>query len=67
MLLAEAVNRTYFVDLSAYPRWLVVLAGTLLLALLIWIGMKILKMALWVLFFVVLIGGVLWAAWLLAN
>ena len=66
MLLAqttEVASRTYFFDLSAYPRWLVVLVGTLILALLIWIGMKVLKVALWVLFFVILVGGIAWAGW----
>ena len=62
-MLAEVVGKTYFVDLSAYPRWLVVLAGTLIAALVIWIGMKVLKVALWLLFFAVLIGGFAWAVW----
>jgi hypothetical protein len=67
MSFAEAVTRSYFVDLSAWPRWLVVLVGTLVLALLIWIGMKLLKVALWLLFFAVLIGGFFWSMWLLFN
>ena len=67
MLLADVVTRTYFVDPSAYPKWLVVLVGTLLAALVIWITMKLLKWALWLLFFAVLVGGVLWTAFLLVN
>jgi hypothetical protein len=67
MFLAEVVTKSYFIDLSDWPRWLVVLVGTLVLALLIWIGMKLLKVALWLLFFAVLIGGCLWATWLLFN
>ena len=69
MLLAQAteVSKTYFFDLSGYPRWLVVLVATLILALVIWIGMKLLKVALWLLFFVVLIGGIAWAMWLLLQ
>ena len=63
MLFAEVVTKSYFVDLSAYPRWLVILGGTLILALVIWIGMKMLKVALWLLFFGVLIGGLAWMAW----
>jgi hypothetical protein len=63
MLLAEVVSRTYFFDLSGYPRWLVILGGTLVLALVIWIGMKLLKVALWLLFFGVLIGGFAWMTW----
>jgi hypothetical protein len=62
---AEVVTKTVFVDLSAYPRWLVVLVGTLIAALAIWILMKLLKWALWLLFFAVLVGGVFWAMWLL--
>lgn len=64
---SEVVTKTYFLDLSAYPQWLVVLVGTLLAALAIWILMKVLKWTLWLLFFAVLIGGTLWAAWLLVN
>src|SRR6187399_1355352 len=41
MSFTEAVIRSYFIDLSAWPRWLVVLVGTFVLALLIWIGMKL--------------------------
>jgi hypothetical protein len=67
VLLAEATTKTFFIDLSAYPQWLVVLGGTLALALGIWIMMKLLKWTLWLLFFVVLIGGVAWAGWLLIQ
>ena len=67
MLLAEVVTKTFFVDLSAYPKWLVVLVGSLAAALIIWLAMKLLKWTLWLLFFVVLIGGVLWAGYLLIN
>lgn len=65
--MAEIVSRTYFIDLDAYPRWLVVLVGTLLAALLVWIAMKVLKLALWLLFYGVLIGGTAYAVWLLFN
>jgi len=67
VLFADVVSNTYFVDLSAYPKWLVVLLGTLAAALVIWIVMKLLKWTLWLLFFGVLIGGVLWTAFLLVN
>jgi hypothetical protein len=67
VLLAAVVTKTYFFDLSAYPRWLVVLVGTLVAALVIWILMKLLKWTLWLLLFGVLIGGVLWAIWLLFH
>lgn len=67
VLLAAVVSRTYSLDLSAYPRWLVVLVGTLVAALVIWISMKLLKWTLWFIFFVVLIGGTCWAIWLLLQ
>lgn len=60
-------QHTTTIDLSSWPRWLVVLCATLVLALVIWIGMKLLKVALWLLFFIVLIGGICWAAWLLLQ
>ena len=66
-MLAAAVNQTFFLDLSAYPRWVVVLVGTLVAALLIWILMKLLKWTLWLLLFVVLFGGIGWAVWLLVH
>jgi hypothetical protein len=65
--LAEVVTRSYFIDLSAYPRWLVVLVGTLIAALIIWILMKVLKWALWLLFFAVLAGGLFWTGYLLVR
>ncbi len=65
--LAEVVTRTYEFDLSAYPRWLVVLVGTCAAALLIWVLMKVLKFTLWLLFFAVLVTGVSWAVWLLIH
>jgi hypothetical protein len=67
VLLAEVVTNTYVLDLSAYPRWLVVLVGTLVVALAIWILIKVLKLALWLLFFAVLFGGFFWAGVLLVQ
>jgi hypothetical protein len=64
---AEVVTKTVFVDLSAYPRWLVVFVGTLVAVLVIWIMMKLLKWTLWLLLFAVLIGGVAWAGYLLLQ
>lgn len=67
VLFAQVVTESYFVDLSAYPKWLVVLVGTFAAVLVIWIMMKLLKWALWFLLFVVLVGGVLWSGYLLVN
>jgi hypothetical protein len=65
--LAEIVTKTWFVDLDGYPPWLVVFVATLVVALLIWIAIKVLKLALWLLFFGVLFGGTGYALWLLVN
>ena len=46
---------------------LVVLGGSFALALLIWILMKLMKLALWLAFYGVLIGGIAWAGWLLLH
>lgn len=67
VLFAADLVKTYSFDLSAWPPWLVVLGGTLLLVLAIWITMKVLKWTLWLLLFLVLIGGVLWSMWLLLG
>jgi hypothetical protein len=56
--------RVFDLDLSAYPRWLVVAVGTLVLAFVLWVMMKLLKWTLWIAVFVVLVGGLTWAAWL---
>jgi hypothetical protein len=67
-MLAVLVKETMTViDLSAYPDWLLVLGGTLVTAFLVWLMITLLKWALWLLFFAVLIGGVGWAAWLLVR
>jgi hypothetical protein len=67
VLLAEFVTKTWSVDLDAYPRWLVVLVATLVASLLIWIVIKVSKLALWLVLLAVLIGGTGYALWLLVN
>lgn len=62
-MLAEVVTQTYVVDLSAYPRWVVVLGGTLVAVVAIWVVMKLLKWTLWLLLLAVFLGGISWAAW----
>ncbi len=64
VLVKESVT---VIDLSSYPRWLVVLVGTLVGALVIWLLIKLLKVALWLLFFAVLVGGLAWVGWLLLH
>ncbi len=53
--------------LAAYPAWLLVLGGTLVLAAAIWLFMKVVKWLLYLLLALVLIGGVGWAVWLLLE
>jgi hypothetical protein len=55
---------TFTQSLEGWPPWLTVAVATILAALAIWVLMKVLKWALWLLFFVVLFGGLGWAAWL---
>jgi hypothetical protein len=64
---AQVTSETVWVDVSGYPQWLVVLVGTFVAVLIIWILMKLLKWTLWLLMFGVLIGGVVWSGWLLVN
>ncbi len=60
---AEVVIQTYSFDLSAYPRWLLVFGGTLVAVVALWIVMKLLKWTLWLLLFIILVGGLAWAGW----
>ena len=63
MPLAEVVARAFSIDLSAYPRWAVILAGAAVAAVALWLLMKVLKWTLWLLIGAVLLGGLAWAAW----
>lgn len=58
---------TQVINLSAYPQWLVVLVATVVLTLGLWIMMKLLKWTLWILLFVIFIGGLCWSAYLLVE
>ncbi len=51
-------------SLADYPRWFVVLCGTIVLAAAIWVAMKLLKWTLWLLIFGVVVVGLASAAWL---
>lgn len=50
-----------FDSFSAYPRWLVVAAGTLVAVVLLWLMAKILKWSLSLLVILVLVSGGAWA------
>jgi len=52
---------------SSYPQWVQAACLTVVAALAIWILGKLLKIALWVLLFVVLIGGTIATLWLLFH
>lgn len=53
--------------LAHYPPWMVVLVATLMLAVGLWLFMKVVKWLLYLLLALVLIGGVGWAVWLLLH
>jgi hypothetical protein len=57
------ITRMYEFDLSAYPRWLVIAVATLIIGIVVWIGIKVMKLALWLLLIAVLLGGFGWALW----
>lgn len=67
MLLAQTVSKSYLFDFSGWPQWVVVLVGTLVAVVLIWIFMKLMKVALWVFLFIVLLAGLGWAGYLLLK
>ena len=68
MLLAVIAKATTALDsLAEYPRWFVVACGTLVAAVLIWMVMKLLKVALWLLIAMVLVVGLGTAGWLLIK
>ncbi|MCE2862152.1 MAG: hypothetical protein LW690_06850 [Opitutaceae bacterium] len=67
MPLAEVVVRAFSLDLSTYPRWAVILAGTAVAAVALWLLMKVLKWTLWLLIVAVMLGGLAWVAWELVR
>ncbi len=54
-------------SLAGYPRWFVAACVTIVAAVVIWIAAKLLKAALYVLLFLVLIGGIATTVWLLFH
>lgn len=67
VFLALVKESVTVVDLSGYPDWLLVLGGTIVAAVIVWLLITLLKWTLWLLFYGVLIGGVIWAGWLLLQ
>ncbi len=67
VLAAIAKSTTMLDSLADYPRWLVVLCTTIVLAVVLWVGMKLLKVALWLLIGTVLVVGLGATVWLLIK
>ena len=63
MLFALQSSSSMWNSLAEYPPWFVVLCATIVVAVLIWIFAKLVKVALWVLLAVVLVGGAATALW----
>jgi hypothetical protein len=60
---SSVVSQTILDSISEYPRWLVIAAGTVAAALLIWLAAKLIEFALWLLMITVIAGGLIWAVW----
>jgi hypothetical protein len=54
-------------SLAQYPDWLVVAGATLAAGLAIWLLLKLLRLALWLLLFGVLLVGLTAAVWLVFH
>jgi hypothetical protein len=54
-------------SLAHYPDWLVVAGATLAVALALWLLLKLLRLALWLLLFGVLLVGLTTAVWLVFH
>jgi len=69
MLLAAVAIETsvHVIDLSAYPQWLVVAVAAVVAAFVLYVLMKLLKWTLSIAVFLVLVGGLAWAVWLLLR
>jgi len=56
-----------FDSLAGYPPWLVAGCSTVVIAALIWIAAKLLKWSLYLLMWLVVIGGAAATIWLIFN
>lgn len=56
-----------FDSLAEYPRWFVVACVTVVAALGIWLLIKVVKVALYLLLGAVIIGGIVAVGWLLLH
>jgi hypothetical protein len=49
--------------LAGYPHWLVVACAVVLAAVVLWVLLKLVKAALWILFYGIIVVAVLSAVW----
>ena len=68
MLLAVVTKTSSFgISLEGWPDWLVLVVGVLMAALAVWIVVKLIKLALWLLLALVVAGGLGALLWLLFH
>lgn len=60
-------STTLFDSLAGYPPWFVVACVTVVAAVLVWVGAKLLKWSLYLLMALVLIAGLAMTVWLFFN
>jgi hypothetical protein len=49
--------------LAGYHHWLVVACAVLVAAVALWLLLKLIEVALWILFYGIIVFAVLWAVW----
>ena len=68
MLLAVVTKTSSFgISLEGWPDWLVLVVGVLVAALAIWIAVKLIKLALWLLLALMVAGSLGALLWLLFH
>jgi len=68
VLLAVVTKTSSFgISLEGWPDWLVLVVGVLMAALAVWIVVKLIKLALWLLLALVVAGGLGALLWLLFH
>ena len=58
---------TLWTTFQAWPQWLQVLVGTIVAVVVLWVFAKILKWSLYILIWLVLIGGLAATVWLILK
>jgi hypothetical protein len=62
-----AAPSTLWATFEAWPQWLQMLVGTIVVVVALWIFAKILKWSLYILIWLVLIGGLAATVWLILR